>query len=162
MACLANAVPIGGRILEIGTGCGVGLSWIVHGLGSRSDVEVVSVEIDSAIASSTRSVGWPDWVSIVEGDGADLVGTIGSQTGTCTRIYATSARCWGVNFVSQYGCRHDAFVKVNIYDSTGALVDTGIDQLATPAPGQVVTAHGDTFATSAASFVVTEIDCFDY
>jgi demethylmenaquinone methyltransferase/2-methoxy-6-polyprenyl-1,4-benzoquinol methylase len=78
MACLANAVPIGGRILEIGTGCGVGLSWIVHGLGSRADVEVVSVEIDPAIAASTRSVGWPNWISIVEGDGADLVGTIGS------------------------------------------------------------------------------------
>ena len=78
MACLANVVPIGGRILELGTGCGVGLSWIVHGLGTRADVEVVSVEVDSAIASSTRSVGWPDWVSIVEGDGADLVGTIGS------------------------------------------------------------------------------------
>jgi len=78
LACLANAVPIGGRILEIGTGCGVGLSWIVHGLGPRADVEVVSVEIDPTIAASTRSVGWPDWVSIVEGDGADLVGTIGS------------------------------------------------------------------------------------
>jgi predicted O-methyltransferase YrrM len=78
MACLAHAVPIGGRILEIGTGCGVGLSWIVHGLGSRADVEVVSVEIDPAIAASTRGVGWPDWVSIVEGDGAVLVGAIGS------------------------------------------------------------------------------------
>jgi len=78
MACLANAVSIGGRILEIGTGCGVGLSWIVHGLGSRTDVEVVSVELDPDIATSTRSVGWPAWVSIVEGDGADLVGTIGS------------------------------------------------------------------------------------
>lgn len=78
LACLANAVPIGGRILEIGTGFGVGLSWIVHGLGSRADVELVSVEIDPAIGASTRSVGWPDWVSIVEGDGAELVGTIGS------------------------------------------------------------------------------------
>ncbi len=78
MACLANAVAIGGRILEIGTGCGVGLSWIVHGVGSRTDVEVVSVELDPALADATRSVGWPSWVSIVEGDGADLVGTIGS------------------------------------------------------------------------------------
>ena len=78
LACLANAVPAGGRILEIGTGCGVGLSWIVEGVGSRTDVEIVSVELDPAIAASTRSVGWPDWVSIVEGDGADLVGTIGS------------------------------------------------------------------------------------
>jgi hypothetical protein len=53
-------------------------------------------------------------------------------------------------------------VKVNVYDSTGALVDTGIDQLVAPGPGQVGTAHGDTFVSSAASFVVTEIDCFDY
>ena len=78
LACLANAVPIGGRILEIGTGCGVGLSWIVHGVGSRTDVEVMSVELDPVLADATRSVGWPSWVSIVEGDGADLVGTIGS------------------------------------------------------------------------------------
>lgn len=62
VSCLANSVPIGGRILEIGTGCGVGLSWIVHGIGSRTDVEVVSVELDPAIAEATRSVGWPDWV----------------------------------------------------------------------------------------------------
>jgi hypothetical protein len=35
---------------------------------------------DSAIttADAARTVGWPDWVSIVEGDGAELVGTIGS------------------------------------------------------------------------------------
>jgi predicted O-methyltransferase YrrM len=78
MACLANAVPIGGWILEIGTGCGVGLSWIVHAVGSRTDVEVVSVELDPGLADATRSAGWPSWVSIVEGDGADLVGTIGS------------------------------------------------------------------------------------
>lgn len=78
LACLANAVPIGGRILEIGTGCGTGLSWIVHGVGSRTDVEVISIELDLALADATRSVGWPSWISIVEGDGADLVGTIGS------------------------------------------------------------------------------------
>ena len=78
VSCLANSVPIGGRILEIGTGFGVGLSWIVHGIGSRRDVEVVSVELDPAIAEATRRVGWPDWVSIVQGDGADLVGTLGS------------------------------------------------------------------------------------
>jgi predicted O-methyltransferase YrrM len=78
MACLANAVPIGGRILEIGTGCGVGLSWIVHGVGSRTDVEVVSVELDPVLADTTRGAGWPSWVSIVEGEGADLVGRIGS------------------------------------------------------------------------------------
>jgi predicted O-methyltransferase YrrM len=78
MACLANAVPIDGRIPEIGTGCGVGLSWIVHGVGSRTDVEVVSIELERVLADATRSVRWPSWVSIVERDGADLVETIGS------------------------------------------------------------------------------------
>jgi len=78
IACLANAVPNGGRVLEIGTGSGVGLAWIVHGIGSRTDVEVLSVELDNEIADQTRSASWPDWVSIVVGDGADLVGTIGS------------------------------------------------------------------------------------
>jgi demethylmenaquinone methyltransferase/2-methoxy-6-polyprenyl-1,4-benzoquinol methylase len=78
IACLANAVPNGGRVLEIGTGSGVGLAWIVHGIGARTDVEVISVELDNEIADQTRSDSWPDWVSIVVGDGADLVGTVGS------------------------------------------------------------------------------------
>jgi demethylmenaquinone methyltransferase/2-methoxy-6-polyprenyl-1,4-benzoquinol methylase len=32
LSVLAGAVPTGGRILELGTGVGVGLAWIVHGL----------------------------------------------------------------------------------------------------------------------------------
>jgi demethylmenaquinone methyltransferase/2-methoxy-6-polyprenyl-1,4-benzoquinol methylase len=41
-------------------------------------VEVISVELDNEIVDQTRSDSWPDWVSIVVGDGADLVGTVGS------------------------------------------------------------------------------------
>jgi hypothetical protein len=41
LAALAAAVPGGGRVLEIGTGVGVGLAWLVHDLGARQDVEVV-------------------------------------------------------------------------------------------------------------------------
>ena len=78
IACLAQTVPAGGRILEIGTGAGVGLAWIVHGLGNRSDVEVITVEVDGELAAQVRAAGWPEWVSIVEGDGAELVGTLGS------------------------------------------------------------------------------------
>jgi hypothetical protein len=43
-----------------------------------NDVEVVSVELDAGRAAQVRAAGWPKWVSIVEGDGADLVGTLGS------------------------------------------------------------------------------------
>ena len=47
LAVLAATTPLGGRILELGMGFGVGLAWILAGLGSRTDVEVVSVERDA-------------------------------------------------------------------------------------------------------------------
>jgi predicted O-methyltransferase YrrM len=77
LATLSSAVPPGGRVLELGTGAGVGLAWIMHGLGNRSDVEVVTVESAPELAAQVQSCGWPDWVSIEVGDGAELVGTLG-------------------------------------------------------------------------------------
>ncbi len=64
----AAAVPAGGRILELGTGTGVGLAWIVDGLGSRTDVEVVSVELDSDLAATAMAGEWPSFVRIEVGD----------------------------------------------------------------------------------------------
>jgi demethylmenaquinone methyltransferase/2-methoxy-6-polyprenyl-1,4-benzoquinol methylase len=78
LALLAAAVPIGGRVLELGTGAGVGLAWMVHGLGDRADVQVTSVELDAKRAARVRASEWPPWVSIVVGDGASLVGELGS------------------------------------------------------------------------------------
>jgi len=78
LALFAQAVPPDGRILEIGTGVGGGLAWIVHGLGDRRDVNVVSIELDGGLVSMLRDLSWPEWVSIVEGDGADLTGTLGT------------------------------------------------------------------------------------
>jgi predicted O-methyltransferase YrrM len=77
LASLSAAVPPEGRVLELGTGAGVGLTWIVHGLGDRSDVEVVTVESDPELATQLRSLPWPDWVRVEVGDGAELVGTLG-------------------------------------------------------------------------------------
>ncbi|WCD91286.1 Putative O-methyltransferase/MSMEI_4947 (plasmid) [Streptomyces xanthophaeus] len=77
MSVLAAATPTGGRILELGTGVGVGLAWIVHGLHSRTDVEVVSVEVDpkkSALASGAR---WPDWVTLVASDAKEALPILG-------------------------------------------------------------------------------------
>jgi demethylmenaquinone methyltransferase/2-methoxy-6-polyprenyl-1,4-benzoquinol methylase len=62
LCILAGAVPAGGRILELGTGVGVGLAWIVHGLGDRTDVEVVTVEIDPAIHRVAKGTEWPGYV----------------------------------------------------------------------------------------------------
>lgn len=65
---LAAAVPPGGRILELGTGTGVGLAWIVDGLGTRTDVEVISVELDSDLANIAMATDWPPYVQIKTGD----------------------------------------------------------------------------------------------
>jgi predicted O-methyltransferase YrrM len=77
LATLAAAVPEGGRILEIGTGVGVGLAWLVHGVGEREDVEVVTVELDDEVQQTARSVSWPPWVRFKSGDGAEVVSSLG-------------------------------------------------------------------------------------
>ena len=69
LAALAAAVPGGGRVLEIGPGVGVGLAWLVHGLGARQDVEVVTVELDDALQQTALSARWPPWVRFESGDG---------------------------------------------------------------------------------------------
>ncbi len=78
LSCLAAAVPGGGRILELGTGAGSGLSWLVHGLGPRHDVEIVTVDLDGALQGRTRSGGWPPYVRFEVGDGAALLPHLGT------------------------------------------------------------------------------------
>lgn len=73
LATLAAAVPPGGRIVELGTGCGVGLAWLVEGLGARTDVEVVSVDVDESLIAATRSADWPAFVRFVADDGASAI-----------------------------------------------------------------------------------------
>lgn len=77
LSCLAASVPEGGRILELGTGVGSGLSWLVHGLGRRTDVAVVTVEIDDALEAHRRSAAWPSYVRFERGDGASLLSSLG-------------------------------------------------------------------------------------
>jgi predicted O-methyltransferase YrrM len=68
LAVLAGAVRPGGRIVEIGTGAGVGLAWLVSGLGSRTDVELVSVELDPATHELAAGAPWPSYVRLLLGD----------------------------------------------------------------------------------------------
>ena len=77
LAVLAAAVPAGGRILELGTGVGTGLAWLVHGLGPREDVEVVTVELDPAVQAIAKRGDWPPGVRFELGDGAEVVGGLG-------------------------------------------------------------------------------------
>jgi predicted O-methyltransferase YrrM len=77
LATLSAAVPPGGRILELGTGAGVGLAWIVHGLGDRTDVSVVSVENDEQTAVVAAGARWPATVDLRVGDAEQLLPTLG-------------------------------------------------------------------------------------
>lgn len=78
LAALAGGVPEGGRVLELGTGVGVGTAWIVAGVASRDDVEVVTIESDGAVAASARSAWWPSWVRFVEGDVLAVLADLGT------------------------------------------------------------------------------------
>ena len=78
LAVLAAAVPPGGRILEIGTGAGVGLAWLVEGLGGRLDVEVRSVERDPWLGEIAAAGDWPENVTLHRGDVLEIIDTLGT------------------------------------------------------------------------------------
>ncbi len=78
LAVLAAAVPSGGRVLEIGTGVGVGTAWISAGMGERTDIEFVSIEADRRLSSAARSWSWPGYVQIVTADALEVLETLGT------------------------------------------------------------------------------------
>jgi demethylmenaquinone methyltransferase/2-methoxy-6-polyprenyl-1,4-benzoquinol methylase len=78
LSSLAAALPAHSRILELGTGAGVGLAWLFHGLGARSDVAVVSVDIDPELQALARRAAWSDRVQFQLGDGCELLPRLGS------------------------------------------------------------------------------------
>jgi predicted O-methyltransferase YrrM len=87
LAVLAAAVPPGGRILEIGTGVGVGLAWIVTGLAGRDDVEVVSIEADPRLSTAAAVWPWPGFVQILTDDAMEAL----PKAGTFNLVFADAA-----------------------------------------------------------------------
>ena len=77
LAVLAAAVPANGRVLELGTGTGVGTAWITGGLRGRDDVEVVTVEIDAATAALAAQYAWPPQVRLLTGNAMDVIRSAG-------------------------------------------------------------------------------------
>jgi len=77
LAVLAAALPPGGRVLELGTGMGVGTAWITHGLQGRDDVDVITVERDAATAQHAARGDWPTWVRFINGDALDVLQRFG-------------------------------------------------------------------------------------
>lgn len=65
---LAAAVPLFGRVLEMGSGAGVGTAWLATGLERRPDVEAISIERDAGLVALAREGPWPERVRLVEGD----------------------------------------------------------------------------------------------
>jgi predicted O-methyltransferase YrrM len=79
LAALAAAVRPDGRILELGTGTGVGTAWLVSGLRGRTDVAVRTVEQDADLAAEATRCAWPAWVEVIAGDAEALVGQLGEH-----------------------------------------------------------------------------------
>ncbi|MGO9963975.1 MAG: O-methyltransferase [Acidimicrobiales bacterium] len=73
LAVLAAGVRPNGAILELGTGTGVGLGWVVSGLGARDDVQVVSVELDQAVGEVVAQFDWPFFVELEIGDALEVL-----------------------------------------------------------------------------------------
>lgn len=74
---LAAAVPLFGRVLEMGSGAGVGTAWLATGLERRPDVEAISVEKDARLVELARTGSWPRRVRLVEGDVLTMLERLG-------------------------------------------------------------------------------------
>ena len=75
---LAAAVRSGGRVLEIGTGMGVGTAGLIEGLDTRTDVELVTIEFDPHRARGAAEACWPSFVRPIVGDALVELGGLGS------------------------------------------------------------------------------------
>jgi demethylmenaquinone methyltransferase/2-methoxy-6-polyprenyl-1,4-benzoquinol methylase len=73
LAVLAAALPPGARVLELGTGAGVGTAWIVSGLLPRTDVGVESVELDPKTSAIAAEEDWPPFVRLRVGDALEIL-----------------------------------------------------------------------------------------
>lgn len=77
LAALAAHLPAGARVLELGTGTGVGTAWITSGLLPRTDVTVITAEKDPATATLATRGDWPGFVNLRCADALAVLGNAG-------------------------------------------------------------------------------------
>lgn len=78
LTVLAAGLPPRARVLEIGTGTGVGTAWLVSGLTPRTDVTVTTIEYDSARAELARQGDWPEFVEFRTEDALTALPSLGT------------------------------------------------------------------------------------
>jgi len=78
LAVLAAHLPRGARVLELGTGTGVGTAWIASGLLHRTDVTVTSLDNDLGNVAIAADGDWPPFVDLRCGDALEFLGEAGT------------------------------------------------------------------------------------
>ncbi len=81
---LAAHLHAGARVLELGTGAGVGTAWIASGLLPRTDVTLITVEKDPQTAALAAHGDWPGFVDLLRGDALEVL----TGAGTFDLIFA--------------------------------------------------------------------------
>jgi predicted O-methyltransferase YrrM len=76
LSVLAAAVPPEGRILELGTGAGVGTGWLAA--RAATSVHLHTIELDGDRSAETRAaVSWPTNVTFHVGDAVEVTRSLG-------------------------------------------------------------------------------------
>ncbi len=84
LAVLAAHLPARAKVLELGTGAGVGAAWITSGLLPRTDVTLTTVDNDRQTTALAARGDWPSFVSLRYGDALKLL----AEGGTFDLIFA--------------------------------------------------------------------------